>query len=64
MGDLTDKELAAQQAASGNRGRGGDRRGGNDRRRGGNSNRGPRRERRNDSASANAEAKTAENGEA
>lgn len=63
-GDLTDKELAAQQAASGNRGRSGDRRGGNDRRRGGNSNRGPRRERRNDSASANAEAKTAENGEA
>ena len=60
-GDLTDKELAAQQAAAGNR-RGGDRRG-NDRRRPG-GNRGPRRERRNDNASANTEAKTAENGEA
>lgn len=60
-GDMTDKELAAQQAAAGNR-RGGDRRG-NDRRRPG-GNRGPRRERRNDNASANTEAKTAENGEA
>lgn len=59
-GDLTDKELAAQQASGNRRGGRGGRDG--DRRRGGN--RGPRRERRNDNAPANAEAKTAENGEA
>lgn len=57
-GDLTDNELAAQQAAGNRRGNG---RGGDRRRAGG---RGPRRERRSDNASAPAEAKTAENGEA
>ena len=57
-GDLTDKELAAQQAANNRRG---NRRDGDRRRSGG---RGPRRERRNENASANTEAKTAENGEA
>ena len=57
-GDLTDNELAAQQAAGTRRGNG---RGGDRRRAGG---RGPRRERRSDNASAPAEAKTAENGEA
>lgn len=58
-GDLTDNELAAQQAAGNRRGnaRGGDRRRPT-------GNRGPRRERRSDNASAPAEAKTAENGEA
>ena len=58
-GDVTDKELAAQQAAGNRRGnaRGGDRRRPT-------GNRGPRRERRSDNASAPAEAKTAENGEA
>lgn len=58
-GDLTDNELAAQQAAGNRRGNG---RGGDRRRAGGA--RGPRRERRSDNASAPAEAKTAENGEA
>ena len=57
-GDLTDKELAAQQAANNRRG---NRRDGDRRRQG---NRGPRRERRNENASAKVEAKTAENGEA
>ena len=57
-GDLTDKELAAQQAANNRRG---NRRDGDRRRSGG---RGPRRERRNENASANTEAKTAENCEA
>ena len=57
-GDLIDKELAAQQAANNRRG---NRRDGDRRRSGG---RGPRRERRNENASANTEAKTAENGEA
>ena len=57
-GDLTDKELAAQQAANNRRG---NRLYGYRRRSGG---RGPRRERRNENASANTEAKTAENGEA
>lgn len=56
--DLTDKELAAQQAANNRRG---NRRDGDRRRQG---NRGPRRERRNENASAKVEAKTAENGEA
>lgn len=58
-GDLTDNELVAQQAAGNRRGnaRGGDRRRPT-------GNRGPRRERRSDNASAPAEAKTAENGEA
>ena len=67
-GDLTDKELAAQQAAQGNR-RGNDRRGGGERRRrnaGGNAGRrGGRNEQQNSASEAPAaEAKTAENGEA
>ncbi|MDO4252468.1 MAG: 30S ribosomal protein S3 [Rothia sp. (in: high G+C Gram-positive bacteria)] len=60
-GDLTDKELAAQQASAGNRrGAGRGSRDGERRR----ANRAPRRERRNENASAQAEAKSAENGEA
>lgn len=68
-GDLTDKELAAQQAAQGNRrGGGNDRRGGGERRRrntGGAPRRGGRNEQQNSASEAPAaEAKTAENGEA
>ena len=64
-GDLTDKELAAQQAAQGNRRGGRDDRRGGERRRRGAAPRGRRSEQPNNASEAQApEAKTAENGEA
>ena len=64
-GDLTDKELAAQQAAQGNRRAGrDDRRGGGERRRRGGAPRGRREQQNTASEAPAAEAKTAENGEA